>query len=117
MLPPTPHTPVLNPYQNNKSKTWIKQLNRTDQLSKIQVRASRRERETRRPESDVTGMTRNAPFRLPLRNRNTSGEIGYDYSHFGEEDPHARLPKPRPDPQPSVKSLPNKEGPRPGSSN
>ena len=61
------------------------------------VRASRRERETRRPESDVTGMSRNAPSRLPLRNRNTSGEIGYDYSHFGEEDPHARLPKPRPD--------------------
>ena len=63
----------------------------------LPLRASRRERETRRPESDVTGMTRNAPSRLPLRNRNTSGEIGYDYSHFGEEDPHARLPKPRPD--------------------
>jgi len=61
------------------------------------LRASRRERETRRPESDVTGMTRNAPSCLPLRNRNTLGEIGYDYSHFGEEDPHARLPKPRPD--------------------
>ena len=51
----------------------------------------------RQPEPDVTGMTRNAPSRLPLRNRNTSGEIGYDYSHFGEEDPLARLPKPRPD--------------------
>jgi len=61
------------------------------------VRASRRGRETRRPESDVTGMTRNAPSPLPLRNRNTSGEIGYDYSHFGEEDSLARLPKPRPD--------------------
>jgi len=43
-------------------------------------------------------MTQNAvPSRLPLRNRNTLGEIGYDYSHFGEEDPLARLPKPRPD--------------------